>query len=283
MRAFEAIQATADFSSCPELSDKSPLLVRSCGKAALSSPISDGDSVWAEERKWWIGAGRIDRRLLRLHVLSPDEILTSPDKRRGDFGLQLTRRGPSGRRLRLWLTKRHGSCCFTSRGGGVMNKDVTICFRTNKTLRQGLEMIAKKEKRSISAIIEKALANHLNESRELANKTEQRRFCRKQVSIPALVKSNSSFSSPLEGGVVLNLSLGGLCIAIPQESSLMTGDEGMESGFEAAFVVPEMSKPIRVLCRRQRIAAENGTIQIGATFVDADFVHYQRLQQYLLQ
>jgi hypothetical protein len=160
-----------------------------------------------------------------------------------------------------------------------MNKDVTICFRTTDKIRKGLESMAGQERRSISSTIELILNEHLKRRRDLADHGEKRRYGRKQVSIPALIKATDT--SGLDGGIVKDLSLGGLCLTLPKESGSAIAENG-NSVFEAAFVLPEIGRPVRVQCRRERVISNNGDVQIGASFVDADFIHYQHLQQYLV-
>jgi hypothetical protein len=36
------------------------------------------------------------------------------------------------------------------------------------------------------------------------------------------------------------------------------------------------------VCKPERVVPSNGNVYVGASFVDADFVNYQHLQQYLV-
>jgi hypothetical protein len=162
-----------------------------------------------------------------------------------------------------------------------MKKDMMICFRTTEMLHKSLEARARKEKRSVSSTIEIILTEHFRTSSDLGKDGERRRYARKPVRLPALVKPANADAARY-GGVVLDISLGGLHLSFPTECARdVCGSEG-QSRFEIAFVVPEASKPIRMACLPRRVEPSNGDVHVGASFVDADFVHYQQLQQYLM-
>ncbi len=163
-----------------------------------------------------------------------------------------------------------------------MNRDARISCRTTKGVRKGIEGFASKEGRSISAAIEVILTGFLRGRHVLKDNSEKRRYARRPLSIPALVKGADSVTSALESAVVLDISLGGMCISMPEEEKSLVGSEGGNTRFEAAFVLPDVQKPVRLLCKRERITASGGNLRIGASFVGGDFAYYQQLQQYLL-
>jgi hypothetical protein len=164
-----------------------------------------------------------------------------------------------------------------------MNKDVTICFRTTDKLRKGIEVLSAQEKRSLSSTIEMMLNTYLLKNSIVTAQDEKRRFSRKEVAIPALIKSNSHSAGRLEGGVVRDLSLGGLRITVPKDASETVAEDSIGTSFETAFVLPEVSKPVRLQCKSERVESINGDIHVGATIIDADFTHYQYLHKYLVQ
>ena len=164
-----------------------------------------------------------------------------------------------------------------------MKRDARISCRTTTKVRKGLEDFASKEGRSLSSAVEHILTSFFRGRRVLKATSEKRRHERRPLSVPALVKAADSVASTLEGAMVLDISLGGMCISIPEEERSMIGNEGGSGCFEAAFVLPQVHRPIRLLCRRERISPAEGNLQIGASFIGGDFGYYQELQQYLLQ
>jgi hypothetical protein len=164
-----------------------------------------------------------------------------------------------------------------------MKRDARIYCRTNEQLRDHLESYAAAEKRSVSSVIEFALAEFLRNRSEMKGEAgEKRRYRRKNVTIPALVKATTTEESGLESGLVMDLSLGGLCMALTKESATDLGDGAKNKRFEAAFVLPGVQKPVRILCRRERTVPLGDGCCVGASFVGADFDYYHHLQEYLL-
>jgi hypothetical protein len=162
-----------------------------------------------------------------------------------------------------------------------MKKEVTICFRTSEELRGALEKAAREDRRSLSSAIELILTDYLEKNHEFPHQKERRRFVRKQVSIPAHVKSIDVDKKEHEA-VILDISLSGLRVSLSKESMPEIYEGAETSEFETLFVLPEEEKSIRIVCRPQRVVPVNGNIHVGASFVDSDFTNYQQLQQYLV-
>ena len=161
-----------------------------------------------------------------------------------------------------------------------MNKGVTICFRTSEWLRSALEAVAREEKRSLSQVIELVLEEYVKEHSDLSVQEERRRFGRKQTTIPASVKGADSPAPALDGAVILDISLGGLHISVPKECIPEIREKPNGSQFETSFVLPHEDKPIRMVCKPQRVVPVNGNVYIGASFADSEFVTHQQLQKY---
>ena len=162
-----------------------------------------------------------------------------------------------------------------------MKKEVTICFRTSEELRGALEKAAREDHRSLSSAIELILADYLEKNHGFPHLRERRRFVRRQVSIPAQVRSIDSEKKEHKA-VILDISLSGLRVSLPNESMPEIYEGAETSEFETLFVLPEEEKSIRIVCRPQRVVPVNGNIHVGASFVDSDFTNYQHLQQYLV-
>jgi len=162
-----------------------------------------------------------------------------------------------------------------------MKKEVTICFRTSDELRGALENAAHEDHRSLSSAIELILTDYLEKNHEFPHQKERRRFVRKQVSIPAQIRSIDSDNKEHEA-VILDISLSGLRVSLPKESMPEIYEGADDSKFETSCALPEEEKSIRIVCRPQRVIPVNGDIHVGASFVDSEFTNYQQLQQYLV-
>ncbi len=161
-----------------------------------------------------------------------------------------------------------------------MSKSVTICFRTTEWMRSSLEALARKEKRSLSQVIEMILEDYLKEQSELTNQEERRQFSRKRATIPAFVKSSDSPGGDLHGAVILDISLGGLRISLPKEYVSEINEKPGDSRFETSFMLPDGEKPVRMTCKLRRVEPVNGNVYVGASFVDSELITYSQLQKY---
>jgi len=164
-----------------------------------------------------------------------------------------------------------------------MRKDITICFRTDKAIKDSLETIAAKERRTISAIIETLLYDHLKEKKALQGmKQERRGYTRKQVSLPAFIVETNSENKIFHAAKVMDISLGGIRLSIPQGVSLAISNDKETSELHIIFTLPEATKPIDMKAIPQSVSECGDDIQIGASFIDSDFISYQALQQHLI-
>jgi len=146
-------------------------------------------------------------------------------------------------------------------------------------LRDALEKISAKERRSLSSTIENILYIFIDERKEhklLQN--ENRRYPRKSISVPALLNIDNETSA----GIVLNVSLGGLQISIPSGYQFEVKEDEENSKISIVFALPEINKPLSMQCVPRHIVRSNGETTIGASFKDTDFVNYQTLQDYLI-
>ncbi len=165
-----------------------------------------------------------------------------------------------------------------------MGKDVTICFRTTEVLRRALEKISNEERRSISSTIENVLYQFLEKGKELGSlQGEKRRFPRKEIAAPALIREASvEQSMPPLPGVVLDISLGGLRISVPHTYQIEFKEEGRNERISIIFTLPAVKKSLVMQCVPQHVVRADGETTVGASFADTDFVSYQALQSYLI-
>ena len=162
-----------------------------------------------------------------------------------------------------------------------MKKNSLICFRASKDLHQSLAQIAKEDQRSVSAIIEMVLANHLKERKSIpVDRREQRQYPRKAISVPTII--NQMDNGRIGMGSISEISLSGVRILIPKDfqNNIQINTEG--SKFEIVFNLPSENKPIRLSCESKRVTDAEECIHVGAAFIDAGFQNYKTLQSYLM-
>jgi hypothetical protein len=167
-----------------------------------------------------------------------------------------------------------------------LSKNITICFRTSEDLRNSLEKISKKERRTLSSTIESIIYQYLQNGEKVQNMNEEkRRYPRKQVYLPALVSKLDSSNSNLQAGIVLDLSLNGIQISIPNNFKYNMLEEGENYGaskISIIFTLPDSKKPLTVQCTPRHVFHSEDETSIGANFTDTDFPSCQTLQNYLI-
>jgi c-di-GMP-binding flagellar brake protein YcgR len=164
-----------------------------------------------------------------------------------------------------------------------MRKDVTICFRTIQEIRTALETVSRKTKRSMSLVIEDIISSYLQDNKALQSpEKEQRRFLRKRVNIPVVVRDPDTETSQLLAGTILDISLGGMRVSLSNGYAEEISISGQGDEFEALFTLPNEKRPISIKCRPHRVITNTDDKQLGASFVDSDFSSYRTLQSYLI-
>lgn len=157
-----------------------------------------------------------------------------------------------------------------------MRKEITICFRATEELRSALEAFARQGRRTLSSAVELILTDYVKKNDESSDKQERRLYPRKHAAIPAYVKTGGSEY----GAVIIDLSLGGIRVSVPGECVSRIYEGPGKSQFETSFTLP--GGTVTVLCEPGRVMPSNGNVDVGATFIDADFANYQCIQQYLM-
>jgi c-di-GMP-binding flagellar brake protein YcgR len=164
-----------------------------------------------------------------------------------------------------------------------MRKHSTICFRTSNEIRKALESISVSERKSLSSIIETILFQHLKDRKTLqAVGSERRRYTRKKVSLPALIREASTEYREYQAGTIIDISLGGLKIAVPKGTTIEITTDEQTKAIEVAFALPDATHLLRMKCQPRRANDAITDFQIGASIEDADFNSYKVLQQYLM-
>ena len=125
-----------------------------------------------------------------------------------------------------------------------MSKSIMICFRTSEELRDAIEMIAKEERRSLSAMIEKILYKHLEERKDYKPvQQENRRYPRKMITAPALITELDSENTSPKVGIVVDISLNGLQISIPDNYQYDIQEDGRLPEFPLSLRCPIIKDP----------------------------------------
>ena len=164
-----------------------------------------------------------------------------------------------------------------------MRKDSSICFRASKELHDGLLQVSKEDRRSLSSTIAIILVDYLNKRKVSATsdgKNEKRQYPREVLSVPAVI--NRPDTDKVGIAAITEISLGGVKILLPKELEERLLIDGQGSKFEVVFNLPSNNKPIRLACESRCIIDSIDSVQVGASFVDADFQNYKALQAYLM-
>ena len=162
-----------------------------------------------------------------------------------------------------------------------MRKETTICFRTSKDLRKRLEKIARRERRTLSTVIQNALLEAVNRPSTLGEGTERRLCPRKKVSLPAFLSvKRSETSCP---AIIDDISLNGLKLFLEKDCALDIHCDDPVTYVGVLFALPQQKSPVVLTCMPNRVRPVGGEIEVGASFADCNFSAYQKVQYYLLQ
>lgn len=160
-----------------------------------------------------------------------------------------------------------------------MNKDVTICFRTNAKLQADLKAAAEREQVNVSALINSLLASYLS----ARSGSDKRRHARKDASIPVIINGESASGTVLLTGTIQDVSLGGVRIAIPQQEQAVMIINAQVKNFEIVFRLPDGStRPVSMTCKPSRVSKVGQDLDIGAVFQNGDLQSYFEIQSFLM-
>lgn len=160
-----------------------------------------------------------------------------------------------------------------------LNKDVTICFRTNAKVQTALRAVAEREQVNVSVLLNTLLDRYL----KAETGTDKRRHDRKKASIPVIINSETVSGAVLLSGTIQDVSLGGVRITIagPDTSSLALNPG--TNHFEIVFRLPDGStRPLSMTCKPSRMNTVGQDLHIGAAFQDGDLQSYFEIQGFLM-
>jgi hypothetical protein len=145
--------------------------------------------------------------------------------------------------------------------GGM--KDAVVCFRISKDLRGVLERISKADRRSLSGTIENILHAYAQQRGTGAVEEEKRHHPRKKIAVPALVRTPDG---TVHGGMVNDVSLGGLRVSVPEDYEYRLSED---STISIVFALPESDRPLTMQCVPRHVRAD-GEKSIGVSFIDGE-------------
>lgn len=160
-----------------------------------------------------------------------------------------------------------------------VNKDVTICFRTSAKVQTALKSEAERDQVSVSGLINSLLNDFLNTK----SSSEKRRHGRKSANIPVIINGETVSGKVLLTGVIQDVSLGGVRIAIPKHEQATMVIEADIKDFEIVFRLPDGStRPVSMVCKPSRVSAVGEELMVGAAFQDGDLQSYFEIQNFVM-
>ena len=140
-------------------------------------------------------------------------------------------------------------------------KDALICLRISNDLRSSLRRISELDRRSLSSTIENILYTYTEQRRLQDLAEEKRRYPRKTISVPALVRCPDG---AVHAGMVRDISLGGICVAAPRDFPCQAGEDFRIS---LVFTLPKSETPLAVQCIPRHVRPGK-QVHVGASFID---------------
>ena len=164
-----------------------------------------------------------------------------------------------------------------------MEKGNRICFQTTLEISNTLDSIAEKEKLSVSEVVDSIINRYLKDNKESQGiKQNQRRYERKQVSIPAYIGDPRWQRHDFVAGTILDISFGGIRMSIPKGTKVEIENADETDKFSVILRIPDYHWPINVKISPRRVIDSEEVLHIGASLTNPDFHAYSALQKYLI-
>ena len=154
-------------------------------------------------------------------------------------------------------------------------KDALICLRISNELRSSLLRISESDRRSLSSTIENILHAYVEQLRLQKMAEEKRRYPRKTISAPALVRSPNG---AVHAGTVCDISLGGICVAAPANFPCEAGEDFRIS---VIFTLPKSEAPVALLCIPRHVRPGQH-MRVGASFIDDGCQAFDTIRRHLM-
>ncbi len=159
-----------------------------------------------------------------------------------------------------------------------MEKDTTICFRTDHDLGKSLRKTAREDRRSLSSLIEMMLRGALKARKRLPQK-ERRQFPRRSCDLAALI-GTPQFPET-HSGMIHDLSLSGLNLSLSREAYDEMRHGQQEVVLSVIFALLDDKSMVTVKCAPEWTNHVNGTVDLGCSFADCSHQDCRKLQKYL--
>ena len=154
-------------------------------------------------------------------------------------------------------------------------KDALICLRISSNLRSSLRRISELDRRSLSSTIENILYAYAEQRRLQDIAEEKRRYPRKTVSAPALVRGPDG---AVHAGTVCDISFGGICVAAPADFPCKAGEDFRMS---VIFTLPKSEGPLAVQCIPRHVRAGQ-QVHVGASLIDDGCQAFDAIRLHLM-
>ena len=125
-------------------------------------------------------------------------------------------------------------------------KNTKISFRTDDATLTRLKAVCRSENKTISALIEDVLTEHvLCQENPMPSQDEKRQCPRKQCSVSAVIFSNQNGKTVFSNGIIVNISCSSMQILVKKTPQNFI----YENGFEILFSFPSHEYPMLLPCR----------------------------------
>jgi hypothetical protein len=150
---------------------------------------------------------------------------------------------------------------------------------------QKLEKVAKRKNVSLSDLAYDIFSEYLLENKHLhSKKKEKRAFLRRDVSLPALLQTQSGKDY---SGTVIDISFGGMCITLPSHiahshTAMDSGELEEQGPLHVLLRFPGGKNAVNFLCEPRWIVGDNTGLHLGAEFTGDNLNCCQALYKYIM-
>lgn len=166
-----------------------------------------------------------------------------------------------------------------------MEKDVVYSMRMSSTVREALKRAARRDRRSVSSLLDKIITDYLFKEGFLEGGEfggDRRRSPRHKIPLPAkiLLKEGSEVHS--YPGVINDISLGGVMVIYPKRGGIRFPSTGKLPEFELCFELPRAEEQVCFECDARHMHETGNEIQVGAAFRHPNQQDLQSLEDYVM-
>ncbi len=166
-----------------------------------------------------------------------------------------------------------------------MEKDVAFNMRMSRKIRAALKKAAKKDRRTLSSMVDKILTDYLMKERFIRESEfgpERRKFPRKKITLPAKTSFKTESKEEVFPSVVLDISMGGALVSYPKGSKIKFMSEGKLPQFGLRLDLPEEEERLWFCCEARHMRDTGTEIEVGAAFGKSNGEAKQKLSSFLV-